>query len=792
MLYCRYGLKDCFCTDAPPNYCKLCCRQDENSVCQPVHYFNTNLESPTQDVFLPDGDACLDFRGVCSSGLQWSGEDDGNGEGKRVVEPHTCITDNDQDESIALFTSEEHPGVPSSGKEAWLAILLLPVMILFAVGATRWIRCCSKTMQSQSQRGKSPHSSERFHSLIDAAKNQSDAYKQQIDKTTSLCNVLVANVYSCQEKYAVLHSPSSFNKYAQQDEYNEAGHEWAHEYGIQLLPNKHLWKSDRFTDCKHSSRLGTDLHWSKNSSPQFRKFKSVLNKNSSSLEKPRVLDRAFRHPVQRWRSFWNDTKRNRPFLGRRWLNAPLSVSQSSSDFEYMDSCISEENSNASLFDLPYDVSSSMSSVFVDFKGPTKSNANRSLVLLKPCNQYDDLSHIQNFGTAFPLEKNSILPDTNPNNCEGRNNSRVLKAFRKCPSNNVTSSNNKTKSTDATFMNAISSNGNHRTGSLDAMYGATSPFVSHITGPIDLACKNTTPSKANLSTGSIDAACKTVTPPTANHRSGSIDVVCKYATPPKAKCKTGFVETVCKNVNPPEVNHRTGSINAVCKNITLPKANYKTGSIGTVSKNITPSKTNYISVSAETASKNVTPPEINHKTQSINTISKNVMPPKVIHKTGFIDTVCKNVTLPKTYHKPGSAAITCKNVAPLNINNKTGSKYTAYKDFSHAPSSNMHGNQSSLWNSKYEGKDHEASWAFTKDISYSRIPNTYIQDQSFLRVKSSLQDKIVSRLKVLFPTAPISQLAAIAEKSMSEETAVRQVLILGYPLKNQALWIRDQN
>lgn len=170
------ALDDCFCVEAAEDRCKLCCRRPEGPACLPASSFN--ITGPSGGIiYLPEGDGCLNYRGVCS----------GTGRG----EERFCVTvDNLDGDFSALIGFEQQSG---SGAKNWLyntwfyflLIPLVPAVVAVAVlrGPRLWGR-----FQSWLDEESSVNAEARLFGLIAAAQSRSETFRLEAERASAACD----------------------------------------------------------------------------------------------------------------------------------------------------------------------------------------------------------------------------------------------------------------------------------------------------------------------------------------------------------------------------------------------------------------------------------------------------------------------------------------------------------------------------------------------------------------------------------------------------------------------------
>ena len=211
------GLGDCFCRHDPSDRCKLCCRHRlQESECLPATSFNiTAPGSPGEDIYLPEGDGCLDYRGICAAATAASsGGGGGVGVGVGVARTRLCETvDKVDGDFSALIGLSAGGGGAGSGRAAWLRdawfyFLLIPLVPALAAAAVLGgPRACgagrfqgrvgreadsARTPARTRTPAQTPAQAQAHHArllgLLAAAKTRSETFRLQSGKASAACD----------------------------------------------------------------------------------------------------------------------------------------------------------------------------------------------------------------------------------------------------------------------------------------------------------------------------------------------------------------------------------------------------------------------------------------------------------------------------------------------------------------------------------------------------------------------------------------------------------------------------
>ncbi|KAL8593076.1 hypothetical protein ACOMHN_018002 [Nucella lapillus] len=165
------GLQECFCRDRPDDRCKLCCRSLHGSQCRPAHDFN--ITAPEGHVlYLPEGDGCLDYRGVCTLSSN------------RMV----CVTTDDLDGEVSELVGLQS-GEPS-GRGAWLHMswfyfILIPLLFVFTTALIFYGRNIYGKFRNLLKDNRTADSSGKLQAVLTLAHSQ--LYPEP-GKTSAVCD----------------------------------------------------------------------------------------------------------------------------------------------------------------------------------------------------------------------------------------------------------------------------------------------------------------------------------------------------------------------------------------------------------------------------------------------------------------------------------------------------------------------------------------------------------------------------------------------------------------------------
>ncbi|XP_070178033.1 uncharacterized protein [Littorina saxatilis] len=190
----RAGLEDCFCSGREEDRCKLCCKRSHNSPCLPAAAFNITGQA---DIYLQEGDGCLNYRGVCTLGRK---------DGDHDTRYCATVDSLDGDFSALIgLASDSGSGDRAAAYNTWLYLLLLPVLPAVAVLVWRTGPRITTNTCRRPGHGEQASNSPRLAALVTTAHSRSRAFDQQARRAAAACDRICSRLEQQEQGRRQLH-----------------------------------------------------------------------------------------------------------------------------------------------------------------------------------------------------------------------------------------------------------------------------------------------------------------------------------------------------------------------------------------------------------------------------------------------------------------------------------------------------------------------------------------------------------------------------------------------------------